>query len=105
MSPHPAKIQSITKWLTPATWNELQQFLGFTNFYRRFISDYSKVAAPLTELTSTHLPFSWTERPKAAFSRLKRLFTSASMLANPDPAQQVVVEMDASDTGVGAVFS
>lgn len=83
---------------------QLQQFLRFANFYRQFIRHYSKVAAPLTEFTSTRLPFSWTKRAKVVFSHMGR-FTSAPVLAHTDPAGQFVVEVDASDTGVGVVLS
>lgn len=105
LSPDPAKIQAVTEWPTPSTRKQLQQFLEFANFYRRFIRNYSKVAAPLTELTSTLRPFTWTERAEAAFSHLKGLFASAPVLAHPDPARQFVVEVDASDMGIGAVLS
>lgn len=63
------------------------------------------MAEPLTRLTSTLRPFAWTEEAEGAFARLKVLFTSATVLCHPDPSQQVVVEVDASDTGVGAILS
>lgn len=95
------------QWLSgqPQPHRQLQQFLGFANFYRRFIQDFSKVAAPLTKLTSTLHSFAWTEEAEAAFTRLKVLFTSAPVLSHPDPSRQFVVEVDALDTGVGAVLS
>lgn len=103
--PDPAKIQAVAEWPTPSTRKQLQRFLGFANFYRRFVRDYSKVAAPLTELTSTLRPFIWTREAEAAFSHLKVLFSTAPVLSHPDPTRQFVVEVDASDTGVGAVLS
>lgn len=60
---------------------------------------------PLTHLTSSSVQFCWTPEADTAFSKLKRLFTSAPVLNQPDPAQQFVVEVDASDMGVGAVLS
>lgn len=81
----------------------LQQFLGFANFYCRFIRDYSKVAASLTRLTSTKSPFSWPPKAQVAFD--KSLFTSAPILVHPDPNKQFIVKVDASDSGVGAVLS
>lgn len=72
---------------------------------RRFIRDYSKVAEPLTKLTSTPRPFTWTKDTEAAFARLKGLFTTAPVLCHPDPAQQFVVEMDALNIGLGAFLS
>lgn len=51
--PHPVKVSAVADWPTPSMHKQLQCFLGFTNFYRRFIRDYSKVVTPLTRLTST----------------------------------------------------
>lgn len=101
----PAKTQAVVEWPRPTSRKQLQQFLGFANFYRRFIRDYSRIAAPLTRLTSPSLPFSWTPEAEAAFGDLKKRFTSAPVLIHPDPSRQFVVEVDASDTGVGAVLS
>lgn len=83
----------------------MQRFLGFANFYRRFIRNYSSLAAPLTGLTSTKVHFHWTDEAEHAFQSLKDKFTSAPVLIQPDPARQFIVEVDASDTGVGAVLS
>uniref|UniRef100_A0A8D0CUG7 Gypsy retrotransposon integrase-like protein 1 n=1 Tax=Sander lucioperca TaxID=283035 RepID=A0A8D0CUG7_SANLU len=101
----PAKISAVTDWPAPSTRKQLQRFLGFANFYRRFIKDYSRIAAPLTALTSISLPFEWNEGADSAFKELKHRFASAPILMQPDPDRQFVVEVDASDTGVGAVLS
>lgn len=101
----PGKIRAVTEWPVPTTRRELQRFLGFVNFYRRFIKNYSKVAAPLSSLTSTKVKFSWTTDANDAFLRLKSLFTLAPILIQPDSSKQFVVEVDASDIGVGAVLS
>ena len=101
----PVKIQAVADWPKPTTRKQLQRFLGFANFYRRFIRNYSKEAAPLTKLTSVKAPFAWSPEAETAFPALKELFTSASVLHHPDPSLQFVVEVDASDTGVGAVLS
>lgn len=70
-----------------------------------FIRDYSKIALPLTRLTSPKVPFCWDDQAQEAFSRLKKRFTSAPILWQPDLKQQFIVEVDASDVGVGAVLS
>uniref|UniRef100_A0A8C6MDH0 Gypsy retrotransposon integrase-like protein 1 n=1 Tax=Nothobranchius furzeri TaxID=105023 RepID=A0A8C6MDH0_NOTFU len=101
----PDKIKAVTDWPTPATRKQLQRFLGFANFYRRFIRNYSQTAAPLTALTPATNPFSWSPKAEAAFQALKRRFTEAPVLSRPDPKSQFTVEVDASDTGVGAVLS
>lgn len=56
LQPDPAKMEVVVGWPQPSIRKQLQQFLGFANFYRRFIRDYSKVAAPLTRLTYLHSP-------------------------------------------------
>lgn len=96
----PAKVSTITSWLVPETRKHLQHFLGFANFYRFFIWNYSSVAAPLSTLTSTMVPFLWCPAAEEAFRTLKSRFTTAPILQTPDPSQQFVVEVDASDTGV-----
>ncbi|KAL2095692.1 hypothetical protein ACEWY4_007840 [Coilia grayii] len=101
----PTKVSAVTSWPVPENRKQLQQFLGFANFYRRFIRNYSSVAAPLTALTSTKQSFSWTTAADEAFRNLKTRFTSAPILQVPDPERQFVVEVDASDIGVGAVLS
>ena len=83
----------------------MQRFLGFAHFYRRFIRNYSGLAAPLTALTSTSVQFVWSPAAERAFQDLKRRFTSAPILTQPDPNRQFIVEVDASDVGVGAILS
>ncbi|KAI3371920.1 hypothetical protein L3Q82_006793 [Scortum barcoo] len=92
----PAKVRAVAEWPIPTNRKLLQRFLGFANFYRRFIRNYSQEAAPLTALTSPSRPFVWSEEAEKAFNRLRTLFTTAPVLVQPDPAQQFVVEVDAS---------
>lgn len=105
ISMDPSKVQAVTDWPVPDSRVALQRFLGFANFYRWFIRNFSKVAAPLTALTSVKSRFSWIEATHSAFDRLKMLFTSAPILINPDVERQFIVEVDSSDVGVGAVLS
>ncbi|KAI2666212.1 Transposon Tf2-6 polyprotein [Labeo rohita] len=99
------KVQAVVNWPTPDSRKALQRFLGFANFYRRFIRNFSQLAAPLTALTSTKTPFRWSSAADAAFAKLKGCFVSAPILVAPDPSRQFVVEVDASEVGVGAVLS
>ena len=92
LKPDPGKIRSVVEWPVPATRKQLQRFLGFANFYRRFIRDYSRIAAPLTQLTSVKKPFAWSPATQAAFAKLKAKFTDAPVLIHPDPALQFIVE-------------
>ncbi|KAK3509259.1 hypothetical protein QTP70_027039 [Hemibagrus guttatus] len=100
------KVRSVTEWPAPTTIRELQRFLGFANFYRRFIRNYSTVAGPLTSLLSGKPKrLSWTDQARAAFQQLKDCFTSAPILRHPDPDLPFVVEVDASSSGLGAILS
>ncbi|KAI2657028.1 Transposon Tf2-6 polyprotein [Labeo rohita] len=90
----------------PKTLKELQRFLGFSNFYRRFIRHFSTVAAPLTSMVKKgDTRLSWSSNALQAFHELRQRFTSAPILRHPDPQRPFIVEVDASSTGVGAVLS
>lgn len=90
------KVTAVCDWLTPRTVKELHRFLGF--FYRRFIHNFSQVAAPLTNLTcGSCSPLRWTPEATIAFAELKLPFCSAPVLRRPDPEIPFHVEVDASD--------
>ncbi|KAK3554671.1 hypothetical protein QTP70_032680 [Hemibagrus guttatus] len=100
------KVQAVTEWPAPTSVRELQRFLGFANFYRRFIRNYSSVAAPLTSLLrGKPKKLTWTDPARSAFQQLKNCFTTAPILRHPDPDLPFVVEVDASSSGLGAVLS
>ncbi|KAK3553596.1 hypothetical protein QTP70_005767, partial [Hemibagrus guttatus] len=100
------KVRAVTDWPAPTTVRELQRFLGFANFYRRFIRNYSSVAGPLTSLLrGKPKRLAWTDQACTAFQQLKENFTSAPILRHPDPDLPFVVEVDASSKGLGAVLS
>ncbi|KAK3555431.1 hypothetical protein QTP86_016119 [Hemibagrus guttatus] len=101
----PKKVRAVTDWATPSSVKEVQRFLGFVNFYHKFIKNFSTVAAPLSALTKGKLAgFSWSLEAELSFNELKRCFNSMPILTLPDP-EKVCVEVDASDVGVGAVLS
>ncbi|KAK3508084.1 hypothetical protein QTP70_013058 [Hemibagrus guttatus] len=80
------KVRAVTEWPAPTTVWELQRFLGFANFYRRFIRNYSSVAGPLTSLLrGKPKKLSWTDQARTAFLQLKNCFTTAPILRHPDP--------------------
>ncbi|KAK3567115.1 hypothetical protein QTP86_010087, partial [Hemibagrus guttatus] len=100
------KVRAVTDWPAPTTVRELQRFLGFANFCRRFIRNYSAVAGPLTSLLrGKPKRLARTDQARAAFQQLKESFTSAPILRHPDPDLPFVVEVDASSNGLGAVLS
>ncbi|KAL0149683.1 hypothetical protein M9458_055012, partial [Cirrhinus mrigala] len=100
------KVNAILNWPPPSSIKELQCFLGFANFYRRFIKDYSSITAPLTSLLRgkpKHL--TWNPVAHEAFQWLKSSFSTTPVLHHPDPERPFTVEVDASTTGVRAVLS
>ena len=105
ISTDPKKVESIKHWPVPANLKEMQSFLGLCNYYRRFIESYSKIAAPLTDLTHKDVPFIWTSQATEAFKELKKRMTEAPVLCIPDPDLPFTVTTDASDFAVGAVLT
>jgi len=101
------KVQAVLNWKTPGSLTGIQSFLGFANFYRRFILNYSRVARPLTELTKKESgkEWGWNQEAEAAFRELKNRFTTAPILAHFNPQKPVIIETDASDFALGAVLS
>jgi len=99
------KVKAVLSWPQPTSLTETQLFLGFANFYRRFIQNYSQIARPLMELTKKTEKWSWKREAGEAFEKLKQRFTTAPILAHFDPAKPVILETDASDFAIGAVLS
>ena len=79
----PKKIKAILEWPRPTTVTEVRYFLGLASYYRRFVKDSSKIAAPLTRLTQKNVKFNWTDRCEEHFLLLKDLLTSAPVLPLP----------------------
>jgi hypothetical protein len=101
----PGKIQTILDWPEPRKVKDVQSFLGFANFYRRFIEGYSGITVPLTRLTKKGTPWNFSEECVTAFETLKKAFTSAPVLTHWDPDRPIVVETDASDYALAAILS
>jgi len=101
----PAKITTIIEWPIPKKLRDVRSFLGFGNFYRHFIQDYSHLARPLTQVTKNGTPFVWSDLCQAAFERLKEAFTTAPILIHFDFDKEIVVETDASDIASAGILS
>jgi hypothetical protein len=80
----PVKIAGVSEWPTPTNKKEVQSFVSFINFYRRFIPNFSQHACPLFDLTMKDVRFSWGSPQEDTFMMLKGLVTSAPVLALPD---------------------
>jgi len=100
------KVESVQKWAHPRSVKEVQIFIGFANFYQRFIKDFSKVCKPITEtLKGNSKDFHWGRGQEEAFEELKRRFTTAPILSHFYPGRKTVVETAARDIALGCVLS
>ena len=99
------KVKAIREWPEPKNLKEVQAFLGFANFYRRFIQGYSKICTPLTKMTKKEQPFHWECEQREAFEKLKKKFTLAPILASFDPERKIILKTDASDQALGSCLS
>jgi len=101
---NPKKLDTITNWPVPTSAKEIQQFLGFTNFYRRFIDSYSRITIPLTNLTKKNVPFHFSEAAHHAFETLKQKFISYPVLRHFDPSKPSTLSTDASDFALSGIL-
>jgi len=100
-----AKVKTIQEWPKPKKVKDIQSFLGFTNFYRHFIFNYSNIVIPLTCLTRRDTPWNFDDKCRMAFNTLKQVFTSAPILIHWVPNIQLVMETDALDYTLAAILS
>ncbi|GJZ12546.1 hypothetical protein Tco_0547776 [Tanacetum coccineum] len=77
-------IKAVKNWTSPTTPIEVRQFLGVTDYYRRFIEGFSKIAKPLTRLTQKNKSYIWGEEQESAFQLLKQKLCEAPILALPE---------------------
>ena len=99
------KLKGIKEWPVPTTVKQVRGFLGFGNFYRRFIKHFSEVAKPLNDLLKKDRRFEWTEACQNSFDELKKRFTEEPVLAMPDHTKPFQIECDASKYASGAVLT
>ncbi|XP_075479367.1 uncharacterized protein LOC142520248 [Primulina tabacum] len=100
----PMKIEAIKQWPIPTTVSEVRSFLGLAGYYRRFIANFSKIALPLTNLTSKAVKFEWTNECQHGFQVLKDKLTSTPILALPCGTKDFIVYTDVSKMGLEAVL-
>ncbi|KAI3826071.1 hypothetical protein L1987_00113 [Smallanthus sonchifolius] len=100
----PAKIETVKNWNAPKTPTEVRSFLGLAGYYRRFISNFSKIVVPLTALTHKGKTYEWGPKQEEAFQTLKQKLCNAPILTLPDGNDDLVVYCDASNQGLGCVL-
>jgi hypothetical protein len=101
----PDKVAAIRQLATPKTLRQLRRFLGMASWYRRFIPDFSRIAAPLNRLLKKGGRWDWTPEQDAAFNTLKDSLSAAPVLACPDFGKPFVLQTDAADTGLGVALT
>jgi len=99
------KIKRVLSWPAPRNVKEVQKFLDLANYYRRFIKNFARIAAPLHVLVRKEQKWKWEKEQEKAFERLKAMFTTEPILAIPDINREMRVEADASDYATGGVLS
>ncbi|PIL28411.1 hypothetical protein GSI_08445 [Ganoderma sinense ZZ0214-1] len=103
----PKKLSTIADWPVPTSVKEVQSFLGFANFYRRFIDNYAKMALPLHALTkkaSRDAPFVWSSEANDAFAALRGAILSEPVLFHFNPTHPSTLSTDASDFAIAGVL-
>jgi len=101
----PVKVAGVCDWPTPENRTDVQAFIGFVNFYRRFIRDFSTIARPLFDLTRSNQAWNWDAKEQEAFEGLKMAVTTAPVLVLPQDSKPFCIEADSSDFASGAVLS
>jgi hypothetical protein len=98
------KISPILRWTTPRNIKELKSFLGSCSYYRAFISHFSDISEPLYALLRKGNKFTWNDKTDKAFVTLKSRLTVAPVLALPRDDMEYILDVDASDIGLGVVL-
>jgi hypothetical protein len=99
------KIQAVQEWPTPTTVKQVQSFLGFANFVRRFVANFSQIARPLHNLVKKEVKWQWTDKEESAFRELQRAIINAPVIVHADPSKPYFLETDASGAALGSVLS
>ena len=81
ISVDPSKIQDVLNWKAPTSVPEIRSFLGLAGYYRRFVPDFSKISRSMTELLKKGVKFVWDDKCEQSFQTLRKLLTSAPVLA------------------------
>ena len=100
----PQKIEAVVKWERPRNVTEVRSFLGLAGYYRRFVEDFSRIAAPMTALLHKGTPYIWSDACEASFQQLKQRLVEAPILALPNSEDDFVIYSDASKRGIGCVL-
>ena len=105
IAPDSSKTDKVASWPTLLSTKEVQQFLGFSSYYRRFVQNYATIAKLLHRLTEHPSKFVWTTECQTVFDELRSRLVSPPILAHPDFSRPFILDTDASDIGIKSVLS
>ena len=103
--PDQDKVKTIRELKPPTCVRDVRSFVGMSNFYRKFVPNYSKVASPLLDLTHKHATFEWSNKCQSAFEELKEALCSPPILAFPNMKRPFIVYCDASNDTIGGLLA
>ena len=102
---NPEMISTIQYWPLPQCVTQMRSFLGLASYYRHFIENFGKIAAPLTKMLENNRPLVWDDDAKNAFSELRTRLANALILTYKDFSVPFLLDFDSLDKGIGAVLS
>ena len=100
----PTKLRAVEQWEPPKLVKAVRSFIGFCNFYRKFIPHFSTLARPLIDLTKKEVPFHWGKEQDNAFVKLKETFLSAPVIKMPDTSKLFFVMTNAPLIASGGIL-
>ena len=101
----PKKVEAVQNWETLTYVRDVQAFIGFANFYHRFIRAFSNVVYPMIATIKKNTTFYWTPKCQKSFELLKKHFTTASILAHFNFEKKCILETNSSDNVSARIFS
>jgi hypothetical protein len=105
IKPDPDKVYALQHMRQPENLKQLQSFLGFTNYYKRFVKRYSQIAAPLNRLQQKNVQWKWGKQQENAFQSIKQSIQKHTLLVQPDWSFPFILDTDGSKDGLGVVLS
>ena len=100
----PSKVEAVLNWDRRKNVTEIRSFLELAGYYRRFVENFSRIAAPMPKFTGKDVLFVWDDKCEEAFHELKRSLTTAPVLVAPNPEVMYIVYTDASKSGLDCVL-
>ena len=101
----PKKVEAVQNWETPTCMRDVRAFIGFANFYLRFIRAFSDIVRPMIATIKKNTTFHWTPECQKSFELLKERFTTAPILAHFDFEKECILETDSSDNVSAGILS